>query len=704
MRFAAFAFFALAPAVAQAQAPAPQPKISLPPVTVTAQKEPADPQSLPVSLTPVPLDALWNGGLASLGDLSIYAPNTFYSDFTARKLSNPRFRGIGSSPANPSVTTFIDGVPQLNANSSSIEFLDVRQVEFVRGPQSALFGRNTLGGLVNVTSVRPSLSKWTGSAIVPFGNYSAFDVRANASGPVGSKAAVGFAIGHAQRDGFTKNDVTGKDIDYRDATFGKAQLLLTPTAKWEARLIYTGERARDGDYALNDLQSLRDNPFHAARDFTGTTDRDIHAVTGLLRHEGQRFTFASTTGFVNWKTLDKTDLDYTPLPIVTRSNDEKALQFTQEFRFASAPTAARKLSDSATLKWQAGVFLFTQNYDQEAINTYAPFVLSPFINIPVDQYTPVGSLDDTGVGVYGNGTFSFNKVDVTVGARVDHENKKADLSTYLSGPTILSIPQVVNDEKGYSNVAPQAAVSFRFKPDALAYVSVTGGYKAGGWNPTSPQGNEAYDEEQTWNYEGGLKLALAGRRALANFAVFTIDWNDLQLNLPNPQVPGQFYISNVGSARSTGFEFELNGRAREGIDLFATLGYTHARFGAGTISSGVDVSDNKVPNTPVYTTSFGADLSHPISSALRLYGRAEAVFYGAFNYDDLNLAEQDAYSLANFRGGVRARNLFVEAWVRNAFDTKYVPVAFAYGQLAPSGFVGESGRPRTFGVTAGVSF
>ena len=511
MRSVAFALLVLAPAIARAQTPAPQPKISLPPVTVTAQKEPADPQSLPVSLTAVPLDSLWNGGMASLGDLSIYAPNTYYSDFTARKLSNPRFRGIGSSPANPSVTTFIDGVPQLNANSSSIELLDVRQVEFVRGPQSALFGRNTLGGLVNVTSVRPSLSKWTGSAIVPFGNYAAFDVRANASGPVGSKAAVGFAIGHSQRDGFTKNDVSGKDIDYRDATFGKAQLLLTPTATWEARLIYTGEHARDGDYALMDLQSLRDNPLHAARDFEGNTDRDINAFTALARHEGQRFTFSSTTGFVNWKTLDKTDLDYTPLPIVTRSNDEQALQFTQEFRFASAPAAAMTLSDSATLKWQAGVFLFTQNYDQDAVNTYSPFVLSPFINIPVDQHAPVGSLDDTGVGVYGNGTFVFgNNVDVTVGARVDHENKKADLSTYLSGPTILSIPQVVNDEKGYSNAAPQAAVSFRFKPDALAYFSVTGGYKAGGWNPTSPQGNEAYDQEKTWNYEGGVKTG-AGR-------------------------------------------------------------------------------------------------------------------------------------------------------------------------------------------------
>src|SRR5262249_36099505 len=98
----------------------PPAQVTLPPVTVTAQKEPADPQTLPVSLTPVPLDALWNGGMTTIGEASIYAPNTFFTDFTARKLSEPRFRGIGSSPANPAITTYIDGVPQLNTNSSSI--------------------------------------------------------------------------------------------------------------------------------------------------------------------------------------------------------------------------------------------------------------------------------------------------------------------------------------------------------------------------------------------------------------------------------------------------------------------------------------------------------------------------------------------------------------------------------------------------------
>jgi iron complex outermembrane receptor protein len=701
MRLSLLTFTLLAPALAAAQTPAPT--VTLPTVTVTAQKEPADPQGLPVSVTLVPLAALWNGGLTTFGELSLHAPNTYFSDFTARKLSNPRFRGLGSSPANPAVTTYIDGVPQLNTNSSSIELLDVSQVEFVRGPQSMLFGRNTLGGLVNVSSARPSLSKWTGSAIVPFGSFSSWDVRANASGPIGRKAAVGFAIGRAERDGFTTNDITGNDLDYRDGTFGKAQLLLTPTANWEARLIYTGERARDGDYALMDLGALRSNPRRAQRNFEGHTDRDVHATTVVARRAAGRLTFTSTTGFVNWKTFDETDLDYTALPLITRSNEEKDFQFTQEIRFASGPGGAVRLSDAGSLRWQAGVFLFSQNYEQDASNTFAPFVLSPQLAFGATQVAQA-DLDDTGVGIYGNGTLTLDRLDVTLGARFDRENREGVLTNIFSAPNIGAFPETKNVEESFSNVSPQAAASFRVTPGAMAYVSVTGGFKAGGFNPASPAGQEIYGEEKSWNVEGGVKTSWAGRRVTANVAVFTIDWRDLQLNLPNPAVPGQFYISNVGVARSSGIELEVNGRAREGVDLFATFGYTRARFGAGTSSSGVSVADNDVPNTPDYTASFGAQLSRALTSAVTLYGGGEAVFYGAFKYDDMNLAGQDAYSLVNIRGGARGSRLFAEAWVRNAFDTNYVPVAFAYGPLAPSGFIGESGRPRTFGITAGIGF
>ena len=678
--------------------------IQVPTVIVTAQKEPADAQRLPVSLTTVSKDTLTSAGITLVIDAAIYAPNTYFSELTARKISNPRFRGIGSSPANPGITTYFDGVPQLNTNSSSIELMDVDQIEFVRGPQSALFGRNSLGGLVNITSSRPSITNWTGTLSVPLGNSAAREVRGSFSGPlVAGRLGVGGALAYAGREGFTRNDITGHDLDSRSAVSGKGQLLWTPTALWEARLIVTGERARDGDYALNDLAALRRNPLHAARDFEGHTDRDVTAVTVLTRREGRQLAFSTATGIVRWQTQDATDLDYTPLPLATRDNDEKDLQFTQEVRLASAASAPVEWADGLTLKWQTGAFFFTQNYEQDAVNHFAPRLLSEFLAFPISQHSPQSQLDDFGIGVYGQGTGTFReRLDVSVGARVDHENKEAVLNTFFS-PMIAPGARVTADE-GFSNVSPQVAVAFRVQPEKTVYASTGRGFKAGGFNPASPAGREAYGAEHAWHFEGGMKTSWASGRMTTNLAVFSIDWDDLQLNLPNPAVPGQFYIANIGGARSSGVELEVNARPHSGIDLFGALGYTHGRFKAGSSSGGANVSGNKLPSTPDYTATLGARFSRVLSPAATLRARAEVVFYGGFPYDDANTAAQDAYSLANFTGGVHGKFLFAEAWVRNAFDTRYVPIAFAYGSLAPSGFVGESGRPRTFGVTGGLTF
>jgi iron complex outermembrane receptor protein len=368
--------------------PAAQPdgtlRIRLPVLTVTAQKEPEDAQKAPVSVTPVPAETLESAAIRSVSDAADFAPNTFFNEFTARKLSNPRFRAIGSSPANPGITTYIDGVPQLHANSSSIELLDVSQIEFVRGPQSALFGRNTIGGLINVSTLRPSLARWSGRLAGPFGNFGSADVRFTASGPVaGGRVGVGIAAGYSTREGFTKNDVSGNDLDSRSAAFAKTQLLWTPSTNWETRFIFSGERARDGDYALNDLGALRANPFHVSRDFEGHTHRDIVAPTVIVRRTSGTVDITSTTGVVWWETDDETDLDYSGLPLATRINREKDVQFTEEVRVASARDASIALSGDVSLRWQAGLSIFTQSFDQNAVNSYAPFVLDPRLAFPV---------------------------------------------------------------------------------------------------------------------------------------------------------------------------------------------------------------------------------------------------------------------------------------------------------------------------------
>ena len=700
----AAALFLGAPLTAAAQPqPSPPPRLTLPPVIVTAQKEPTDIRDIPGTVTAVTSDTLTDSGVRIVSDAALFAPNTFFTEFTARKASNPRFRGIGASPANPAITTYIDGVPQLNANSSSIELMDVDQIEFVRGPQSPLYGRNALGGIISVSSARPSLSKWSGNVVAPFANQSSREVRGSITGPLTDSVGITISAGKQARDGFTLNEVTGNDVDSRSATFGKAQLIWVPARNWEARVIFSAERDRDGDYALMDLDAARERPFLVQRDFDGYTRRDVRATTVMLRGDGERVSLTSSTGFVSWQTEDATDLDYTPLPLATRNNAEDDLQFTQEIRAASPPNAPVQLGDTLTMKWQTGVMLFTQGYEQLAVNTLAPFLLSPQLGIPVQQYSPDASLDDLGMGIFGQAVFTLrDRLDLTFGGRFDHEAKEAVLDSYLV-PALAPATTVRGDES-YSNFSPQLAIGYRVQPEVMAYASVSEGFKAGGWNTASPTGNEAYGEEHAWHLESGVKGGFAGGRVAASAAVFFINWADLQLNVPNTFVPGQFYIANVGEARSRGVEFELTARPHPSVELFGNAGYTNARFGDGSVSSGVDVSDNLIPNTPTYTATFGAHVERPITDAVTLFGRAEAVLYGEMQYDDANTESQEAYSLVNLRGGFRARYFFAEGWMRNAFDTRYVPVAFPYQGFAPSGFIGEVGRPRTFGVSAGVTF
>ena len=692
-----------APSHAAAQPPV---YVTLPPVTVTAQKEPDDPKNLPVSVTAVLSETLRLGAVDTVSQAGWYAPNIFFNEFTARKLSNPRIRGVGASPSNPGVTSYIDGVPQLNANSSSLEFVDVEQVEFVRGPQSALFGRNALGGVINIASGRPSLKAWTGSVIAPFGNFSSGDVRGVVSGPlVADKLSIGIGMGYTTRDGFTTNDITGNDLDSRSALFGKGQVLWKPNARWEARAVFTGERARDGDYALNDLASLRAKPFHAARDVEGHTHRDVAARTIHVAYAGPQYDVTTTTGFLNWKTEDLTDLDYTPLPLITRNNAEEDFQFTQEVRVASAKAAPLVLSDRIRMKWQAGVFAFTQNYEQDAVNNFSPFVLSPLLGFPISQHSPQSALDDRGVGVYAQGTWTIaTRLDLIAGVRVDREHKEANLGTFFT-PTLEHLPPTsLIADKDFSDVSPQLAIAYRVAPTTNVYGTVARGFKAGGFNAASPTGAEAYDQEHSWNYEGGVKTSALADRLAASVAAFHIHWSDLQVNVPNVLVPGQFFIGNAAGATSSGVEFELRARPDQSLDLFGAFGFTHARFADGSRSNGVDVSGKKLANAPSYTADFGVQYARPLRGTLALTARAEAICYGDYQYDDANTAGQSAYTLTNLRGGVRGQHGFVELWVRNAFDTAYIPVAFPYPGLAASGFVGESGAPRTIGIRAGVSF
>ena len=498
----------------------------LPVVTVVAQKEPQAAETLPVSVTAVTRQTLQDAGIQSVKDASVYAPNTFINQFTARALSNPFFRGIGGSPLNPGVTTFIDGVPQLNSYSSSVELLDVDQVEFVRGPQGALFGRNTAGGLINLTSRRPA-DLWTSDAEGSFGNYNYRDVRGTISGPITKdELGMGISAGYSARDGYTVNDFNGQNVDHREDAFGEGQLLYKANDRLEVRFIAFGEHDHDGDYALGDLNYIRANPNHVDYDFTGGFNhRDVASGTVLINYFGEGVDVSSISGGVWWKNEGLTDLDYQTATAAngflfsTRDNVEEQHQFTQEFRFSSSKDRPVQLGNDLVLNWQSGVFLFTQSYDQRQ-HLHGP-VPSHVRNRGVQA-----DLDDWGAGIYGQTKLTaWDKLDFIAGLRYDYEGKSANLFYDTIGLSLnpAYVPQN-NLSDHFGEVSPQFSLAYHLATNQMVYGTAARGYKAGGFNPIFPPGGAEYGTEHSWNYEIGYKAGWLEDKLETRLALFYIDW------------------------------------------------------------------------------------------------------------------------------------------------------------------------------------
>ena len=680
-------------------------------IIVTATKEPEPAQSIPLSVSTVTETMFRDAAVQSVKQASAYAPNVFINEFTARALSNPFFRGIGGSPTNPGISTVIDGVPQLNGFSSNIELVDIGQIEFVRGPEGALYGRNTAGGLINITS-RSSSETWTSKAQGGFGNYNYRDLRASISSPLlKDRFSLNLAGGYSGRDGYTVNDQTGKDLDKRGAGFGKGQLFFTVNERLKIRWIISGERNRDGDYALGDLSSIRINPNHVSRDFEGYNRRSIGTTTLAANYQGSAVEFSSISGGVWWKNISLTDLDYQTASLFNgglfaiRDTVDQQHQFTQEFRIASNRDKPIILSNALNVNWQAGVFAFQQNYQQEAVND----ISSIFNFFPRILSTSAANLDDWGVGIYGQARFTiWEKLDVTTGLRFDYEDKNADLKDAMGLSTSLG--------GSFSEVSPQFSVTYRFAPNQMAYASVSRGYKAGGFNPAptgvpAPAGTESYGPEHTWNYELGHKAAWLRDRLESTVSVFYIDWEELQLNQQIPFSGGQYYIGNAGAAYSKGIEVETRYRPFSWWEVFGMVGYTRARFlgGSSAFNANMGVNEavggNSLPFAPKYNANAGTQISWSPYHGATFYLRAQVSINGAFQYDASNAAGQEDYSLTNFRGGIRGRHWFAEGWTDNAFNAHYVPIAIPYAQLgAPSGYIGESGAPVTYGFRAGLNF
>lgn len=714
-RLALAACAASIPALVQAQqegppdtAPAPVPQqpdvaaddeVDLGVQQVTARKWTEDPLFVPESVTAFSGDELEDAGLATVREAALLVPNVNLTEFSARRLSFPFVRGIGSGQGEAAVTTYVDGVPQLSTGSTNLPLVDLERVEFLRGPQGTLYGRNSIGGVIKLETRRPT-DQHEFEGAVNFGNYDLFESRVGYSGPLSSSKELYLDVSalYSERDGYTTNLFTGDRVDSREGFFGRAQVFYRPNEHNELRVGMYGETDDDGSFALSDLQGLRENPNTINQDFQGTTERDVLSPSMTYQHYGSSMDFVSVTAFTTWDVDETSDFDFTTIDGIRRTTAEAQDTIYQEFRLQSAEGEDHRLSESWELRWLAGVSGFVADSDRSAANDFRPGgagILFPPFAVGTD--TQSGEFDDLAGAVFGQTAFIHDeKLELAVGLRLDVEDKEASLERTFD-PGIGPIPVSSGEfSETYDEPVPKFSVAYHFDPTGQVYTYAAKGFQAGGFNLAAPPGDIPFDSETSWTYEVGAKKALAEGRVRLAASLFYTDWDDQQVSLFD-QMSGGF-VDNVGESTSHGAELEAAATVVKGFDMFGSVGLTNTEIEEWVDPFGQDVEGNELPFAPSNTWAVGGQYRGRITDESGWYARAEFTGVGEYFYDAGNL-EAESYQICNLRLGFTHGPLKLEGWVKNVFDDRYIPVAFQPNPGDPTQFVGESGAPRTFGVS-----
>lgn len=665
---------------------------------VTTRKRSEDLLEVPRSVTSIDAKRIEAAGLQNIKDASYLVPNVLVPEFTSRRLSFPYVRGIGSGQGEPAVANFIDGVQQLTVNSTNLPLTDVERIEFNRGPQSTLYGRNTIGGAISVVTQKPTNEMRVDSRL-SLGNFGFQEYEARFQTPlIEDGLYLGASIVHSRRDGYTENDLLNEDADSRDSWFGRAQLLWTPDDRNELRFVFHGERARDGGFVLSELNALRASPNRINQDFAGKIDRDIYSNSLVWTHEGDDLDVTSITSVQRWDIGEDADFDFSQIDGVRRFTREDQTAITQEFRVSSAEDADIELGDDLRLRWLAGVNGYWADSDRSARNVFRPGgagILFPPSQVGTDFAT--GDFDDYAVGVFGQATLLVGKaLEVTGALRYDYEKREADLNRSFTNSFGTLPTSSSKRSESFDAILPRLSIAYAISDDVRPYVVAARGFKAGGFNLTAPSGFESFDLEKSWTYELGVKTDWKVLDLVTTLSVFHIDWEDMQLSQFDASTGG--FVANAGESQSQGIELEAQMKPLEGLSILGGIGLLDTEFDRFRDSFGTDVAGRSLPFAPDFTGNIGAQYSKRFADDLMFRVAGEWVQVGKFFYDASNLG-QERYGLANFRAAVGDGRWDFEVWIRNAFDQRYQPIAFQANPANPNFFVGESSAPRTVGMT-----
>ncbi|TAE27638.1 MAG: TonB-dependent receptor [Candidatus Kapaibacterium sp.] len=681
----------------------PEESLSLEQITVTAERREENSQKSPVAVTSISAKQIENFRLWSSNDLTALAPN-----LTVTKTSGGpallTVRGVNAYSYNPAVAMYIDDVAQFDADAAAMTLMDIERIEVLRGPQGTLFGRNALGGVVNITTKRPT-NLTSGSAELSYGSRNQARAAVAFKTPLVQDRLFFGASGVYERgDGYYFNEFTKQPTGRFETVGGNIFLKWLPSDEWVITLNAKGEtNYNEGQlYATND-SIARANPFRLNMNRNGSAPRDV--VTGSLtvQHYGEGLNFTSITSYQGQQRryIDTSDIDYSPLDFqgFTAAGSIVPVQtLMQELRFSSPDNVA------SPLRWIAGAYGFLTSKREDYT-----YVFGKDLRLAGDTLAPYNTATYSttrswGFALFGQASYTlWDALTFTAGLRYDYESNLLTTRSELIKQPFPPVPTLTQrDVNGLSTAfSPKISVAYQFDDSKSMYASYTRGFRPGGVNGNA---NEAqfltYKPEYSDNYEIGFKSQFFDNRLRANITAFLINRTDVQINSVTPQF--SFAIQNIGETRASGVELELSAILLPGLQLDWNAGYINSAY---TRLPYLDASfrprefaGNLTVYTPDITSMLALQYNVPLGvniagQPLTLVARGEWRYTGRQYFDVINTIPQAAYSLVNTRVGVSTPVLDVFVWGRNLTDARYLQ--YAYPFFLRAGFLGE---PISLGV------
>ncbi|WP_374655224.1 TonB-dependent receptor [Dongia sp.] len=667
----------------------------LQPITVTARRRDERAQDAPVALTVTPPEEIGKGKVDNFEDMALRSPNTLYSS-QGGPLS---IRGVGSLGIDggvdrqPAVGMFLDEVFIARPFGYPTYLEDTERVEVVRGSQATLYGKNTIGGAVNMISRDPG-KDFGIEAEGTLGSGPGFDeplgrVKAAFDAPLGESdfAVRGYASWSAAGGYIANLADDGDSVGDTDALATRFVAKGTIDDDTDLRLSLDYSRNRDDGglwYAPVDLAF----DYEAEHDYEPSNKLDIAGISMRLDHDFGLAELTSITALRGHEMEEYLDGDFTAVSFLGQAQTESQRQVSQDLRLAS--------TGDGPFKWRGGIFYMHEWFEGDQYFDLASVPKDDWSRTTFDQET------DTYSAFTELSYAIVPELELIGGLRYTYERKvtESEISS-PSGTMMFGTPGAAAGTASFGNWSPEATLVYHIDDDNLAFAKYSRGFKSGGISPFIDTGNKAnrYDPETTDSYELGIKTNWLNERLSVNASLFYIDWKDQQAVIYT--TPFTRIISNAAAATSMGGELEIAARLTENLGLTAGYGYTDAEYDEFVDEIlGADYSGNPLPYAPRHSASVGLRWESDLNEDLLFTSGIDYTYRSSYSFHPNNEFRQEPTSLVDARIGIEGEAWAATLWAKNLLDEEYLRQYFSYSGTD----MGVAAAGRTFGLTVKASW